>query len=276
MALTDKLKSAAGAAKDKITGALTPAKLEKARIEIIEDPGANAAASAAGKKTVTVQFNPSEYTIERRVRHARRNPIGGNGTPEQRQVPAGDAARLTVALYFDTITDLHSLGLSDAKKALTGGKAGLKSLAVDQFWRASNDNPAEAAAALMQLVKFASKSHQPPQVNFLWGALDFIGKVESASAQYTMFSPAGVPVRAKVTLVIVGEEREKVQQARQMQPESPDRTKERTLAQGDQLWMIAGQEYDDPAQWKVIAEANGILNPRKLERAAVLKVPSIK
>ena len=40
--------------------------------------------------------------------------------------------------------------------------------------------------------------------------------------------------------------------------------------------MIAGQEYDDPGRWKVIAEANGILNPRRLERAMVLKVPSIQ
>ena len=40
--------------------------------------------------------------------------------------------------------------------------------------------------------------------------------------------------------------------------------------------MVASREYDDPAQWKVIAEANDILNPRKLETAATLKVPSIK
>ena len=64
--------------------------------------------------------------------------------------------------------------------------------------------------------------------------------------------------------------------AEQLPFESPDRTKERTLTQGDQLWMIAGQEYSDPGQWKVIAEANDILNPRKLEGAVTLKVPSIR
>lgn len=253
-------------------GALTPAKLEKARLEIVA--GANAR-TTADKKTVIVQFNPSEYTLERRVHLAQRRSLGGNGTPDQGQVPAGEPARLTVPLYFDTITDLHSTSLSDVKNAFTS-TAGLTALAKDQFGRASNKNPAAACAEIMQLVKFVRQSHQPPKVNFLWGSLDFVGVVESATAQYTMFSPSGTPVKARVTLVIVGEERSVVQQSTQQPNESPNRTKERTLAQGDQLWMIAGQEYDDPAQWKVIAKANDILNPRKLEKAVVLKVPSIK
>ena len=265
MAMTDTLKS-------KAKGLLTPAKLEKARLEIVA--GANAR-TTTDKKTVIVQFNPAEYTLERHVHLARRPTLGGNGSPEQGQAPAGEPARLTVPLYFDTITDLHSTSLTDLKNAFTS-TAGLTALAKDQFGRASNKNPAAACAEIMQLVKFARQSHQPPKVNFLWGSLDFVGVVESATAQYTMFSPAGTPVKARVTLVIVGEERALVQQSARQPHESPDRTKERTLAQGDQLWMIAGQEYDDPGQWKVIAEANGILNPRKLDKAAVLKVPSIR
>ena len=57
---------------------------------------------------------------------------------------------------------------------------------------------------------------------------------------------------------------------------SPNRTKERTLTEGDPLWLMAQQEYDDPAMWRTIAEANGILNPRKISGAMRLKVPSIK
>ncbi|MEG2074738.1 MAG: peptidoglycan-binding protein, partial [Angelakisella sp.] len=62
----------------------------------------------------------------------------------------------------------------------------------------------------------------------------------------------------------------------QMPFESPNRTKERVLTEGDQLWMMAQQEYDNPALWKPIAAANGILNPRKLGGITSLKVPSIK
>lgn len=255
--------------KDKPSNALTPAKLEKARLEIIA--GANERTTTE-KKTVTVQFNPSEYTLERRVRISHYQTLGGNGNPDRGQAPAGEPARLTVPLYFDTVTELSA---ADAKNS-PGGKDGLVSLSRESCGLGAKESPAAACAEIMQLVKFVSQSHQPPKVNFLWGTLDFVGMVESAVAQYTMFAPGGTPVQAKVTLVIVGEERAVIQQSAQQPNESPDRTKERTLAQGDQLWMIAGQEYDDPGQWKVIAQANGILNPRKLERAVVLKVPSIK
>lgn len=253
--------------KDKSSNTLTPAKLEKARLEIIA--GADER-TTSDKKTVTVQFNPSEYTLERQVRLSRHRSLGGNGDPDRGQVPAGEPARLTVPLYFDTVTELAA----DSKSSGTG--EGLVPLSRESCGLGAKESPAAACAEIMQLVKFVRQSHQPPKVNFLWGTLDFVGVVESATAQYTMFAPGGTPVQAKVTLVIVGEERAVIQQSAQQPNESPDRTKERTLAQGDQLWMIAGQEYDDPGQWKVIARANGILNPRKLERAMVLKVPSIK
>lgn len=257
--------------KDSGANTLTPAKLEKARLEIIA--GADER-TTTDKKTVTVQFNPSEYTLERSVHLSRHRSLGNNGNPDQGQVPAGEPARLTVPLYFDTITELPGLGSSGGGS--TSGADGLVPLAREQCSLGSKGSPAAACAEIMQLVKFVRQCHQPPKVNFLWGTLDFIGVVEHASAQYTMFAPGGTPVQAKVTLVIVGEERSVIQQSTQQPNESPDRTKERTLAQGDQLWMIAGQEYDDPGRWKVIAEANGILNPRRLERAMVLKVPSIQ
>lgn len=251
---------------------LTPAKLEKARLEIIA--GSNARTTTE-KKTVTVQFNPSEYTIERHAHLSRRQSLGNNGSPDQGQVPAGEPARLIVPLYFDAVTELPALGTSEAKSSASGAE-GLVPLLRESATAGSKENPAAACAEIMQLVKFVRQCHQPPKVNFLWGTLDFIGVVENATAQYTMFAPGGTPVQARVQLVIVGEERAVIQQSTQQPNESPNRTKERTLAQGDQLWMIAGQEYDDPGQWKVIAEANGILNPRRLERAVVLKVPSIK
>lgn len=257
---------------DKISNTLTPAKLEKARLEIIA--GANER-TAADKKTVTVQFNPSEYTLERHVQLSQRHTLGGNGAPEQGQAPAGEPARLTVPLYFDTVTELPALGTTEDQKTVSGAD-GLVPLAREACGLGAKESPAAACAEIMQLVKFVRQCHQPPKVNFLWGTLDFIGMVESASAQYTMFAPGGTPIQARVTLTIVGEERAVIQQSTQQPNESPDRTKERTLAQGDQLWMIAGQEYDDPGQWKVIAEANGILNPRRLDRAVVLKVPSIQ
>ncbi len=278
MALMQSIKSKANTLKDKVKGAVLPAKLEKAKLQVITNP--NDIRSARGE-ALTVQFNPSEYSISRSVRPAVRRPIGQDANPEKQYAVSGDLAVLSVSLYFDTITDLHDFSLiGTAKQIKSGGtsalKPALKQMAKDQLWRGSADGRADTCAEMMRLLKFNRETHQPPVVVFFWGPLEFEGRLESLNVHYTMFNPDGTPVRAKADLRIVGEEREAMNLAEQLPFESPDRTKERTLTQGDQLWMIAGQEYSDPGQWKVIAEANDILNPRKLEGAVTLKVPSIR
>ena len=45
--------------------------------------------------------------------------------------------------------------------------------------------------------------------------------------------------------------------------------------EGDALWRIAAEEYGDPAQWRPIAAANNITNPRVLEPGTELIIPSI-
>ena len=98
----------------------------------------------------------------------------------------------------------------------------------------------------------------------------------SSAISYTMFAKDGTPLRAKLQITIVGEETELLQSRMAHTFSSPNRTKERTLTEGDPLWLMAQQEYDNPAMWRTIAEANGILNPRRITRAMTLKVPSIK
>ena len=278
MSLIQSSKGKAGSVKAAVKKKLSPAKLEKAKIQVITNPRN---ISSARGTALTVQFNPSEYSIQRHARASVRRPLGRDSDPSRAFAVSGDLATLSVTLYFDTITDLHNTSLTGMVSAVkSGGTAALKStaaqLAKDQFLPGSSSKSADTCAELMRLLKFNSETHQPPLVNFVWGPLDFEGRVESIHTTYTMFSSDGTPVRAKVDLRITGSERQDMNLARQLPFESPDRTKERTLAQGDQLWMVASREYDDPAQWKVIAEANDILNPRKLETATTLKVPSIK
>ena len=58
--------------------------------------------------------------------------------------------------------------------------------------------------------------------------------------------------------------------------ESPDTTKYRTVHQGDSLWAMAAKEYGQPEQWRAIADANGLANPRALRSGERLVVPAIK
>ena len=55
---------------------------------------------------------------------------------------------------------------------------------------------------------------------------------------------------------------------------SPDTTKYHTVRQGDSLWALAAQEYGDAGQWRAIAEANGLANPRTLRTGETLVVPA--
>jgi len=44
--------------------------------------------------------------------------------------------------------------------------------------------------------------HAPPIVKLMWAGQVFVGVVESLNITYTMFTPAGIPIRAKLALVL--------------------------------------------------------------------------
>jgi nucleoid-associated protein YgaU len=54
---------------------------------------------------------------------------------------------------------------------------------------------------------------------------------------------------------------------------SADRTKMRDVKRGQNISLIAWLEYGDPDQWRPIAEANGIDNPRQLPPGTRLLIP---
>jgi len=116
--------------------------------------------------------------------------------------------------------------------------------------------------------------HTPPLVKFVWGSLNFKGIVERVSSRFTMFLESGVPVRA--TLNVTFREVQSVkEQYKRIPRQSADRTKQRTIRQGEQLWHIAAEEYEDPGLWREIARANGIEDPRRVEPGTVLKIPRL-
>jgi len=66
------------------------------------------------------------------------------------------------------------------------------------------------------------------------------------------------------------------EQVRQLDKHSSDITKRWTVREGDSLWLIAGRQYGDPAQWRFIAEANSIEDPRYLEPGQELIIPIVE
>lgn len=242
---------------------LNPDKLQKAVLFRVTRSGARTA-------QIFVQFNPSEYSISRQIQYGSHKAVGKDEKSTTVQVVTASQSVLQVALHFDSYTDLNTMQLKDiaAPKALA--QKALKMPFPDVHEKVNN-----CVQEILDLIEFMPEEHGPPHVEFLWGDTDFVGRVMHSQVRYTMFDQSGVPVRATVQLAIIGMDVVSEINRISKPPESPDRSKQRLLTQGEPIWMLAQKEYGDPGMWKTIARENGILNPRLLGDAIRLQVPSL-
>lgn len=210
--------------------------LKKARIEILTGRHA--------ESSIPVRFNPTEYTIEKSATYARQNPPG-RGAPIT-QFVSGESESLSMELFFDTHDD------PDA------------------------DDVRHYTSMLDDLLTIDGDLHAPPICKFVWGNLvDFTSVVESASKQFTMFDRDGFPVRARVSVSFTKYERPLADQTANPRA-SADRSKLRVVRGGETLWLIAADEYGDPTNWRPIADANAIEDPRTLDTGLELIVPPLE
>lgn len=191
--------------------------------------------------TTDVLFNPQEYSVQKSVQYEpHKSP--GLDLPDQ-QFTSGNPSLLSVELFFDT-------------------------------YESKKDVSKEYTDSIMKLSLVDADLHRPPLVQFCWGSTLFEGFIESLALRYTMFLPSGKPCRATANLTI--KEYKSAQDQLQSNPRnSPDHTKRRTLKMGETLALIAHEEYDDAAEWRRIADANGIVDPREVKPGTVLLLPPI-
>jgi nucleoid-associated protein YgaU len=214
---------------------------------------------------IGVQFNPTELVLNKSVQITDID-IPGLDMPIL-QFVRGQAETLNVDLFFDS-TDESGIGESAAPVTKK----------TDQFY---------------QLIKIDPRSHAPPICRFVWGPATFPGSnftgrwasqnrengfqcvVEGVRQQFTMFSPKGVPLRAKLT-VTLKEYQSLDQQIDSIRFESPDLTHAHVVKEGETLSQVAARIYDDPRQWRAIARHNRIDDPLALVPGMVLEVPPIR
>lgn len=189
--------------------------------------------------TIEVAFNPTQYSVDKSVEYGELS-LPGMDTPVS-QFVSGDAESLSMDLLVDTYE--------------------------------SGDDVSDKIDELDRLVSVDGDRHAPPICKFVWGDLTFTSIVESLKKEYTLFMPDGRPVRATVSLTF--KQYETVAKQLEEEPRSsPDRTKRRRLSADQSLWSLAAAEYGDPGQWRRIAEANDISNPRTVEPGRELIVPA--
>jgi LysM repeat protein len=200
------------------------------------------------KEKFSVLFNPTEYSIEDASRWSDQDKMGQK--PELHYT-GGERKKLTMELFFDTYE--------------------------------SRTDVREHTAKIAGLLVFNREKHRPPKVILSWGKgapggphadFPFTGVLESLKQQFVLFLGDGTPVRAKLSVVFL-EFTLPEEELKQNEPNSPDRTKLYMVKAGDTVSGIAALFYEDPRQWRPIAEENNIDNPRKLEPGQVLTIPQI-
>jgi hypothetical protein len=204
-------------------------------------------------KVIKALFNPEKYTVSKSVQFAE-IAIPGLDSPVVQYV-RGQNERISMELFFDT-TD-----------------SGMVDTVVDVRTK---------TLAVYKLLKIHSETHAPPRVLLTWGdagPLTSYGTsippwlvLESVSEEFTLFSPFGVPLRAR--LQVAFREAWTIEEQLQETPRhSSDRTSLRRVKRGETLSHIAATEYNDPREWRPIAEANNLENPRLVDPGTMLTIP---
>lgn len=200
-------------------------------------------------------YNPERYSLNKAVQ-IQEIPIPGLDSPVL-QFVRGQNEKITVELFFDTTSFGMVSDVKDVRKE---------------------------TQKIYELLKINPETHAPPRCKLSWGdagqlfssgsALFSRCVVESVSEEFNLFSPTGVPLRAKLNVTF--REYKTIEEQLQETPRhTADRTKIRTVQRGQSLSLIAWLEYQDAGKWRPIAEANNLDNPRLLEPGTKLVIPGL-
>jgi Contractile injection system tube protein/LysM domain len=190
---------------------------------------------------IPLRFNPTEYQISKANTFAE-IPIPGLETPLIQYV-RGDSEKLSLEALVDTSDTLDDVRVRYVQR-------------------------------LRGLMSINAKEHAPPLVAFVWDRPVLIGVLESLAVTYVLFTPEGIPLRAKLTLSL-REYRPAAVQAAQTPQQSPNVEKSFVVRRGDTLASISQALYRSPAFWRELAAANGIEDPRRLRPGQVLTAPRL-
>ena len=191
---------------------------------------------------IPLRFNPSEYQLQKSNNFAEIGIPGLESPPIQ--FVRGAAEKLSLELLADTSDTLEDVREKYVNK-------------------------------LRNLMRLNADTHAPPIVAFTWDTQVFKGVLESLTITYVMFSPDGVPLRAKLS-VTLKEYRPAAVQFRESPTFSPDFDKTFVVRRGDTMSGIAGQVFRDPSRWREIARANDVVDPRRIRPGDALRIPKLR
>ena len=190
---------------------------------------------------IPLKFNPTEYQIQKANTFAE-IAIPGLETPPIQYV-RGASEKLSVEVLVDTSDTLDDVRVKYVNK-------------------------------LRSLMNLNRELHAPPIVSFTWDQQVFKGVLDSLNITYTLFTPDGIPLRAKMSLSMKEYRPVKIQ-VKENPTSSPDFDKTYVVQRGDTLSSIAFAVYRDSSTWRDIAENNDIRDPRSIAPGTVLALPRL-
>lgn len=191
---------------------------------------------------IPLRFNPTEYQLQKANNFAEIAIPGLESPPIQ--FVRGASEKLTAELLVDTSDTLEDVRTRYVNK-------------------------------LRGLMRLNGELHAPPIVRFTWDTQVFVGVLESLNITYVLFTPDGVPLRAKLSAALK-EYRPAAVQVKENPTFSPDLEKNFVVRRGDTLSTIASAVYRDAGLWREIAKANQIQDPRVLAPGRVLTLPRLR
>ncbi|SKB73338.1 Nucleoid-associated protein YgaU, contains BON and LysM domains [Lachnospiraceae bacterium] len=218
------------------------------------------------KKNFYVEYNPTTYQLTKNAEFGM-DPALDSDAPAV-QFTYGTVETLSMQLFFDTF----STGVKNAPSVSEGVEleANKRINSVAKFF-----DVRKMTDKVYNLMQIEPSAHIPPLVKIEWSSLQFEGFLKSCNVNLTKFSDLGIPVRATMDCVFF--RFMKVNAKVKTNPfGSPDTAKFRTVEEGQSLWSFAASEYGDPDQWRAIAGANKISNPRTLRSGELIRVPAIE
>lgn len=202
-------------------------------------------------KQIDCLFNPAELTITK-ANSWDAPESKGREAPDLR-FQAGQPGTLTLSLTLDTTA--KGTDVTEHTNAL------LDLLRIDPALPGSDRERNKA---------------RPPWVEFHWGKLhSFKAVVERLQIKFTYFASSGMPLRAKADLALKQYKDEAERPLQNPTSHTPTLHTVHRLVHGETLDRVAAVHYADPTRWRLIAEANSIVDPLALAPGTLIVIPQI-
>jgi hypothetical protein len=191
-------------------------------------------------EVINVMFNPEEYTLNQENNFASQTVPGLQS--QLLQFVHGNTRTLEMELFFDTFeaqTDVR-----------------------------------DETSKITDLLQIDSDLHAPPVLLIEWASLRFRCVLSRANQKFILFLPDGRPVRARLT-VSFSEYIDPQRESKETNRQTVDFSKIHHVGEGETVSGIAFRYFKSPHNWRAIALANDLDDPRDISTGQALRIPAL-